>query len=368
MRCAAAVILAALVLAGCQASQIDTSATVTVSGRILRADGSPAGGVPVGLERELTAGDALTGVVILPLTLLTACLADPPPELCRGRNVRRATTAADGTYSFQLKGGDTQSFFGNARTLSLSAELPPGPGEVAGAAVNAGFRVQTENLVLKDLQLWQPKVTVGPGRIGWEPLAGAGDYQVGVEAGGQPVWSFGGRGREVTFDPRILEDTAGSLAVSARSSTTADGTTVSVLHRSARVAYRSTAGPPLSRGRPCTQSAGTSPATCTLTDGDFTTQLPAPATTTTAVPQTGATPPPPPASATIDLGQPRAVSLLVVRGCTCQVEGSADGRAWSTLGASAGSTAVVPARTSPARYVRLTGALTELREISVWGG
>src|SRR4051812_27051777 len=116
-RFAAILAVAALVVAGCESSQVDGSATATVSGRILRADGSPAAGVPVGLEREPTVGEVVTGLVIVPLTLFTACLADPPPALCRGRSVKRTTTAADGTYAIQLKGDDTRTFFGNARTM-----------------------------------------------------------------------------------------------------------------------------------------------------------------------------------------------------------------------------------------------------------
>src|SRR4051794_17952508 len=128
-----AVLLAVLALvgAGCEASQIDGSASVTVSGRILRADGSPAAGVPVGLEREPTVGEVVTGLVIVPLPLFPACLAAPPPALCHGRSVRRATTGADGAYTIQISGGDPRTFFGNARTMSLTAELPPAGGEVA---------------------------------------------------------------------------------------------------------------------------------------------------------------------------------------------------------------------------------------------
>jgi hypothetical protein len=367
-RLLAAVAVAALALAGREASNVSRSAAVTISGRVLRADSFPAAGVAVGLERQPTVGEIVTGLVIVPLTLFTACLADPPPALCRGRDVRRTTTAADGSYAFRLTGGDTRTDFGNARTLSLSAELPPAAGEVAGAAVTAGFKVQTADLALKDLQMWQPRVTVAAGRIGWDPLADAGTYTVVVEdAGGQPVWSFDGRGREVAFDPRILEDTAGALAVSTQSSTTAEGTTVDVVRRSARVGYRSAAGPPLSRGKPCDHGT-VAVAPCALTDGNLADRLPppAPAGPSTTVPATTA--PAAVDSATIDLGRPTTFALVVVRGCTCEVEGSPDGRTWSPLGRSTGYTAVVPGRTGSARFVRVTGALTDLGEVSVWEG
>ena len=202
----------ALVLTGCEASNLDRSAAVAVSGRVLRADGTPAGGVPVALEREPSVGEIFTGLVVIPLTLFTACLVDPPAALCRGRSVKRATTAADGTYSFNLTGDDTQTAFGNARSFTLST----GAREPAGAVVSASFKIQTEALVLPDLQLWQPAVTVGVGRIGWSPPA-TGEYRVVVEdTAGQLVWSFDSPRAELVFDPRLLEDTTGSLAVSAR--------------------------------------------------------------------------------------------------------------------------------------------------------
>jgi hypothetical protein len=354
----------ALVLAGCQASNLERSAAVVVSGRVLQADGSPAGGVPVTLEREPTLGEVVTGLVVIPLTLFTACLAEPPAALCRGRSVDRATTTADGRYSFDLTGRDTQTAFGNARSFTLST----GTGEQSGAVVSASFRIQTEALVLPDLQLWQPAVTVAAGRIGWSPPAD-GDYQVVVEdTAGQPVWSFDSARAEVTFDPRLLEDTTGSLAVAARTSTTAAGTTVTIRRQSGRVAYRSAAGPPMSRGRPCTL-AGTAAAVtpCPLTDGNFVNRIPpAPATSTTA--PVGPTVPVARDAVTVDLGRPAEVSLIVVRGCSCDVERSTDGQAWTALGRASGLTALVPSRTGAARYIRLTGLLTDLHEVSVWEG
>ncbi len=335
-----AVLVLAGSLAGCESSQVDRSATVEVSGRIVRADGSPAAGAAVGLEARPGAGEVLGSALLVPLTLFTACLADPPPAICRGRSVRRTTTAADGTYAFALKGKDTQGFLGTATSLALTAELPAGAGEVAGAAVTATFKVQTERLALHDLQLWRPKVTVAPGSVGWEARPGSSSYQVLFEDGAsRPVWSFAdAKKAEVTFDPRILEDTAGTLAVSAGDKDTAEGTTVGIVRRSARVAYRGTAGAPPSRGHPCALGAVAPAATpCVLTDGDCATTVPLPQTTTTAdpassVPATA----PAPQTATVDLSQSRAVGLVVVRGCSCQIDGSIDGRTWTAVGRSAG--------------------------------
>ncbi len=357
----AVLVVLGLVLVGCESSNLSRSAAVDVSGRLLRADGSPAAGVVVGLQRRPNIGEFLGSALLVPLTLFTACLADPPPAICRSGSVRRATTTADGTYSFNLTGKDTQGFLGTADTLALSAELPPAPGEAAGAAVTASFKVQTEQLRLHDIPFWQPKVTFAPGRIGWDARTGSSSYQVLLEDGkAQPVWSFSGGNAEATFDARILEDTSGSLAVSTTEKTTAEGTTVSIYRRSGRVAYRSTAGAPPSRGKPCTVSTGVA---CPLTDGDFTATVPQPPSPSST---TSSSAPAPPATATVDLGQSRSVSLVVVRGCSCQVEGSADGKTWTALGSSTGYTAVTPPRATPARYVRVTGSLGDLREVSVW--
>lgn len=318
MRRLLVMVVLALTLAGCETSNLDRSAAVAVSGRVLRADGSPAGGVPVALEREPSAGEVITGLVVIPLSLFTACLVDPPAGLCRGRSVKRTTTAADGSYAFNLTGDDTQTFFGNARSFSLSSE-------VSGALVTADFKVQTENLRIPDLQVWQPAVTVAPGRVTWDPPA-PGSYQVVVEdAGGQLAWSLDSTGTQVGFDPRLLEDTAGSLAVSARTTAAAEGTTVNIRRQSAPVAYRSAAGPPLSRGRPCAVGpAGTPASPCAVTDGNLANTLPPPATTTTLT--TGSTAPRPSDSVTVDLGRTAEVSLIVVRGCSCEVERSVDGQ------------------------------------------
>ena len=360
MRHLLVLLVLAVTLAACESSNLDRSAAVVVSGRVLGADGAPAAGVPVALEREPSAGEVITGLVVIPLSLFTACLIDPPASLCRGRSVKRATTAADGGYSLNLTGGDTQTAFGNARSFALSAE-------VSGALVTADFRIQTENLRLPDLQAWQPAVTVGPGRVAWDPPA-PGSYQVVAEdAGGQLVWAVDSNRTDVGFDPRILEDTAGSLAVSVRTSAAAAGTTVGIRRQSGRVGYRSAAGPPISRGRPCVVGPpGTPVSPCPLTDGNLANTLRPPATTTTAA--TASTVRPAGDFATVDLGRAADVSLVVVRGCSCEVERSADGQTWTAVGRATGYSAVVPSRTGPARFIRLTGSISQLREVSVWEG
>jgi hypothetical protein len=163
-----------------------------------------------------------------------------------------------------------------------------------------------------------------------------------------------------------LEDTAGQLAVAAVTSAGAEGTTVTLRRQSARVDYRSAAGPPLSRGRPCTAGAPAVPVTpCPFTDGNFVNRLPRPATPITTTSAPGAVTP---ETATIDLGRPADVSLIVVRGCACQVERSTDGQTWTAVGRASGYTVIAPSRVGPARFLRLTGPLSDLHEVSVWEG
>ncbi|HJV09351.1 MAG TPA: hypothetical protein VJ653_06705, partial [Acidimicrobiales bacterium] len=267
-----AVTLLAVTLAACETSKVDPSASVVVSGRVLAADGSPAAGAPVALEREPSVGEVLAGVVVIPLTFFTVCLAQAV-RICRGRSIDRTKTGPDGTYSFNLTGSDARTTFGNAADFTVVTG-------VAGASVTADFKIQTEVLQLPDLPAWQPTVTVAAGRVAWTPQVPGEKQVVFEDGGGQRVWTFDTSGAEVTFDPRILEDTAGQAAVVARTSAGAEGTSVSIRRQSPGVAYRSAAGPPVSRGRPCQLTP------CPLTDGDFTNRLPAPpaSTSTTAPP------------------------------------------------------------------------------------
>ena len=57
MRRLLVLLVLAVTLAACESSNLDRSAAVVVSGRVLGADGTPAAGVPVALEREPSAGE-----------------------------------------------------------------------------------------------------------------------------------------------------------------------------------------------------------------------------------------------------------------------------------------------------------------------
>ena len=341
---------------------------------MLAPGGSPAEGAAAALTRETGVGELFGGFFLASFTLFTACLADPPPAICRGGFRRTATAGVDGTVLFHLQGTDAQTTFGTASTFALGAGAP-----AEGPATTYRFRIQTQQLALPDLRLWDPDFRLpGPGQATWDRLPGTGfgdgsGYRVLFEtpAGGS-VWAFPSDGTQLRYDARVLEDSQGDAVVVARRKLHAEGTDVDAVYGSARAAYVSLAGPPPSRGAPCSLQVGTEPASvlspCPLTDGDLTDPLGPDSPGTASTSTSGAARP---SSATVDLGSVRPIALVVVRGCACRVEASDEGSAWSGLGSlGAADSSLVPPRPVRARFVRVatTGSLGALREISVWDG
>ena len=241
--------------------------------------------------------------------------------------------------------------------MTLTARLPE------GQVILAIFRVQTLQLELPELRFWEPEVKAGRGRVEWEGLPdsgyGEGDgYQVLFEDGeGRQVWQFRSGGTQLAYDPRILEDTRGGQTVVAQRKDVAPGTTLELAYRSSQVPFRGQ-GPPPSRGLPCSYAEeGSPPVTlypCPLTDGDLfsAARLPDPRPGpsvqpggTVAVPRTR--------SVTVDLGSVRNVSLVVLRGCSCKLEASPDGRSWIELDSQTGDWAHSGSESLSARSVRV---------------
>lgn len=372
MRKAPALLAAlSLALTGCSFSTVDPDATVRVSGRALDATGAPLAGAKVLLFKQADLGEVLFGTVLAVGSLSTICLLPDPPALCR--KARTATADQDGRYEFELTGEDTQGTLGTASTLNVVFAGPAAEG-----STTISFTAKDTEIDLPDARLWRSAARVSrPGgaiRLAWSQLpADAGhdaaySTQLFEADHSTALWSQPASGRAASIDPRILEDRPGAVAVNAGAVLSGGrGTgTVRASYLSRRLPVQGTAGAPPSRGRPCASVTGTAPAKngpfsrCAATDG----HLDQPARLDGAGSVV--------AGVVVDLGAARPVDLVVARGFAGQfvVEVSADGKAYRTVAADSGTTAVHPPGSPRARFVRLrspTGLDESLSsEVSVW--
>lgn len=385
------VFLAALIAASaCTPSRVPADADIAIAGEVRREADSPAAGARVFLSREGDLGEAL---VLLPFLGLPCLAAEAPPICDKGH---LTTAADDGSFAFEVKGSYTQGFTGQAATLALQTRLPRAEDEIEGPAVTTRFQVQTERLSMP-MSFWEPELATRvdgyQGMVTWSelpsgvvppdvPLGGA-RTSVRFHQQGVLVWGFRQVESGMTFDARLLENSRGDFSVS---SVIDDvdvpaerGTKLSMVLRSARLPYAGTAGPPWSRGKGCSaynaegQAVALSP--CALTDGDFSASFDPPLTP--PCPEGQDCPAFVPKSAFVDLGEPRPVELVVLRGCesACRLETSDDGATWRPFAVAPGSfgevsdsLAITPPRPTSARMIRITAddSIANLREVSVW--
>lgn len=375
-------VAALALLAACTTtpSEVAPDAAISITGSVSRQDGTPAADVPVTVVRHEGVAEALTAVVSLGVT----CLGDGKQlNVCRGG--RHAETGDDGRFIVTLKGADTQGFLGDASTLEATAILPRGRDEVAGPAATLRFLVQTERISLP-LRVWEPSIeaVAGPASatVTWTEIpaavipaeinTSAARTAVVFERGaGEIVWTTPGRSEAATFDPRLLEDSKGSVSVVAQwaAHTVPDerGRTIELLLRSGRPGYRSRAGRPPSRGMPCAlrlpDGSLVSRAPCPLTDGAFDAPMgPQPCEEGRQCVRSN--------EVVVDWKRPRQIGLIVVRGCSaaCKVDTSEDGTNWRLAATTAaGDVAIDTIEGARARFVRITSDDIEaLREVSMW--
>lgn len=359
----AAALLFVVALAACdEQSRVAPDADISIQGLLRGPDNSPLPDRPVQLGLGVGTGDGAVGV----LTLGLACL----DGRCRG-DVHDTKTDNGGRYHFTLKGRETQSSFGEARSVLLTASGAPPEGAVSGARVSARFRVQVPALQLPDLQLVDPALALrGDASVHatWQANR-PGPYDLTFETDDVvPVWKVTTGQPGVTVDPRLLEDTAGRAVVSGAAEDRIEGSSLELLWRSPGIPFASAAGPPPSRGATCrftaTGVAAVTETACDLTDGDLST----PAAIPSMCPAPSGTAPPPttgcPAATHVAIDLPRDVpaELVVVRGCEggCAVAPGA-GSVSEGFGA-------LPLDGRPVRTVQVSlGTGSGLREISVWG-
>ena len=366
-----------LALASCTSSKLDSNTAVTISGLGRAQGGAPLAGAPVVFFKQLDVGEVLTGGLLLTASLGTVCLFRPSDSSCAG--VRTTTTDAQGAFSLALKGSDTQGSLGRASTIDLSVSDSAQAGESTGAATTEEFQVQVPDLKLNDLRIWHPTtaLTVAGASVSLTfdsfPY-GTASVRVAFQTDkGMPVWSqslISG----ATLDARLLEDTQGTVMVTAQTKEPlASGGDAVFYFRSGQRAYPQSPNVPPSRGVGCFVHGPSGPSAlspCVLTDGDLGTPLtlltePACSSGSACDAQANNW-------AYVALPAAAPISLIVARGASSPylVETSSDAAAWTGAGISGGGAQSFPVSVS-ARYVRVRatspqGRVTGLTEISVW--
>jgi hypothetical protein len=379
MRRAAPVVLL-LVLAACTASRVKPEANISISGSVHQANGKPVTGAKVALVREGDPGD----VFITVTTIGLACLGpNPRPTVCD--RAQTTTTSGDGRFDYKLKGRDTQATFGTSAVLAILTAMEAKELEVDGSSITYRFHAQTEELSLP-LRMWEPVLAARTGSFGARvtfPRVPSGvfpaeirrapvRYAIEFDRDDEAVWRIPKATPNTRFDPRVLEDSTGTMrAIAGVSSVDVPdtlGDEVAVALRSGTRAYASPLDAPPSRGKPCSvPDAEGNPVTqspCRLTDGAFEDDF----RPVVCAGRSGCTEPPH-ESATVDLGATGPVDLIVVRGCfdSCRVETSSDAKSWRLAGVTSSELAAVsPTGAVRARYVRVSGRVDRLWEVSVW--
>jgi hypothetical protein len=380
-RAVIAAVATGILCASCTASRVDPNATISIDGTVARQGGAPVVGGRVALLREGDVGDVLLTISSIGVACLNGTNA---PANCH--NARITSTGAGGAFGYTLKGRETQSTFGFSAVLNLTTQLDARPDEVAGPSTTYRFHVQTKTLDLP-IRLWEPMLAARTGSFGAQvsfpglpvgllprPVRATPQYTIDFARGDEIVWELAGARTAATFDPRLLEDSTGTVRSIASASNihTSEqlGDEVAYALRSGARPYESPVGPPPSRGKGCSvvdwQGKNHVLSPCRLTDGDFHQTL----SPDLCAGATGCTEPSL-AAAIVDLGSVVRADLIVLRGCDngCRVETSTDGRRWASAGVTQESDASFAINPRPARFVRvLSSSIDQLTELSVWAG
>ena len=362
-----ALALAAAVLVGASApaalaAQTTPLEDVRLRGRILDHAGNPIANHDVRVVANPSAAQIGFTFAVFTLGFGLPCIVDL--DDCFGDERWSARTDAAGRYDF---------LFPDAHEPGVETDTDYVLQVASPSGAAAEYELELIDAVHEapDLRLWDPEVTVGErdGRtlVDFEPLPQGQvrtlflDGEVGLAEGD-------------TVDARLLEDVASEVVLLGAHDVTKARTIYHQRFTSRRVPWRGGHVPP-SRGKPCTLThEGGAPfgTGCVLTDGVMhggavhserqceEQRLIVVPTSTPCIP--------PVVQATVDLGAPIEVDLVVVRGCEdCVRETSADGQTWSPLARDG------DAGGRPVRLVRLSdepgrtrGAPGRVSEVSVW--
>lgn len=364
------IVLLLLVSSCGEQSNIDPDASVSVRGGFLDGDGSPLEDRPVRLGSGVTVAEGGLGV----LTVGLSCFGGG----CSG-DFFDTTTDANGSFSFALRGQDTQSAFGEASSFLVSTSAEPPVGRPSGPAISARFRVQTTAVELPQLTLAdaRPELeTGGKGSVNaaWNGSATPAPYTLTyLDQHGQPLWEVAASAPSAAVDGRVLEDLTGLAIVTTSRSDAIEGSDLDIVTRSSGVAFRGGFGPPPSRGARCEIRGGQGIVqpleTCPVTNADFSET----AGSNVVCPRDSAT-----ASTTmcapakrvrVLLNDPLPAQLVVVRGChgACRVAAvDADGQA-ADVGAVSAPFGLAKLDERPVKAIDIiTDDVSSLTEVSIW--
>lgn len=363
-------LLATLAIA-CGTSDIANDAEVTVTGALLNSDGSPAAGVRIVLTEQPTGLDALAELTVTVSSIGILCLAREV-SFCKG--ARRATTDAEGRYSFTMKGKDAKTILGNPAHFALSAE------HVSGPRIHARFALSEEAFEVLTIKFWNPEplqVSAGQQWVDYSWPAfdnkpASDGYLAELTQGEELVWSQESRRPTGRIDARAIADMQGEF----RAVAVVKHHGFTVHHYSPPVPVDGKAGAPPSRNANCSVAGGDGPAPvspCPFTDGGYANRFPsqscAPASPAPQTPCAANT------SLVVDLAGARSISALFLHGlhstANLDLLTSTDGLTWtrqSTLKPSPYTAFTLPSPVT-ARYLRLdatNGTLHSLHELSAW--
>jgi hypothetical protein len=364
----AALLVVAALAAGCDQSKVPADSKVTLTGKVDRQDGTPAGNLRLALTRIPDLGELAFQGIPVAATLGTACLADDPPPLCK--LLQRTQTDAAGTYTVHMNGSDVQGTFNAATNFDLTAQLPRAGSQVDGPSVRAGFEIQRPDLTVPVLRFWEPDHVSANGdtknvTLDWAAFENVNEYTAHFAVNCQEIWSDTDN-PGATMDARAFEDANGVVRISATASTPGPDTTFQLWYTSQGIGFRGTAGAPESRGKPCVAEGQRSP--CALTDGSFDHPLADPSCADAQCASNS--------WVYVDLGKPEPVGTVFARANptgSLEVATSDDAVNWTPRATAKGSDRfpkiALPA-TVTARYVRVRAAqgtrLTGLTQLSVW--
>jgi len=247
---------AAVVCTGCSTgSNVNADADITLTGKVLLEDGQPVANTLLMMDRS-TNSDCSIGV------------------LFGDWNWKSVKTGADGAFTLNLLGADTQNNENVARCFALRP-----PKTAKGRTMSVNFLVQVETVKVPTLQEWSgtPAVAAGTGGVNVTfkelPALEAGEgrsHSLGINqksSGSGTAWMMGLEQASTPLNDYILEDAEHEASLFATRQIKGSGTTFNLFYQGDSVALPKQGRVPASRGASCTYPGSST--VCPLTDGNL---------------------------------------------------------------------------------------------------